>query len=697
MSLRSGSSINPSLAWSMGNAGKGRFHMTFPLTLAWYHEQPCTRFQSLQHRKEREGLQHEFIVLELTDGSICRVERMGDPNARFEAISATGTVAYDMAQSFSPDRLSGAHLDTSDLVARVTLPAVFDLMDVLRICRAIHEGEKTDKYTLQKFNCYFFALAIQAVLTGLVRDWKGGLTNPDKRRLRALYTPSSLYKSPSPSTQQPFVFRIYSLLEPDTCWPVESLLLKLEQELCSQKLTEKADEALGAVLWHSDLGLAIDHVWCRQVRDLTASMLLHAGDEHTAPSSFAGSSGDLRQLLLSLISQAISTHEEEFQTLKMCQLRLSVGLFQELYKPLLQDLLLLTIMESLDFRRIGVPQPPSIERPPPPRLSPELSQQQQRTAKSTALSLLQDLTLRDWITCAIYMVALWVLQNFLVLLNIPVHLEQPQHDVIVEDELSSVLDAFQLPGYTNEVASTDAMIQKLDFLVHAPSRVVRWKEWPWDHIYQPIKKSVLDSIFEKEKECLGITFRNSAGEQVMSVSRFQDCLLDRIRDHSKRVESYWLGNASEIQTELKEKLSQVWALMRSDKEASVNGIMAVPNIIVKYLDGLGCKNLADQVDFSFLSGQLPVSSGGFGDLYRAKLLDGSQVAIRTLRLYYGSTQDHIKKSHKPTRHLRGHVVSILTFYHYLDWSGCPGANSEQYYPGWSMEVYLATLNAVVPA
>ncbi|KAG8702281.1 hypothetical protein FRC09_004818 [Ceratobasidium sp. 395] len=556
MSLRSGSSINPSLTWSMGNAGKGRFHMTFPLKLAWYHEQPCTRFQSLQHRKEREGFQHEFIVLELTDGSICRVERMGDPNARFEAISATGTIAYDLAQSFSPDRLSEAHLDTSDVVARITLPVVFDLMDVLRICRAIHEGEKTDKYTLQKFNCYFFALAIQAVLTGLVRDWKGGLTNHDKRCLRALYTPSSLYISSSPSTQRPFILRIYSLLEPDTCWPAESLLLKLEQELCSQKLTEKADEALGAVLWHSDLGLAIDHVWCRQVRNLTTSMLLHTRDEHTAPGSFAGSSGNLRQLLLSLISRAVSSHEEEFKTPKMCQLRLSVGRFQNFYRPLLQDLLLLT-MESLDFRRIGVPQSPPLERSPPPHLSPKPPQQQQRTAKSTALFLLQDPTLRDWITCATYSVALWTLRIFLVLLNIPVHLEQPQHDIIVEDELSSVLDAFQVPGDANEVVGTDTMIQTLAFLAHAPSRVVRWKEWPWDHVYQPIKKSVLDSIFEKEKQCLGVTFRNSTGEQSMSVSGFQNHLLDRIRDHSKRVESYWLGNADEIQTELKDKLSQI--------------------------------------------------------------------------------------------------------------------------------------------
>ncbi|CAE7159675.1 unnamed protein product [Rhizoctonia solani] len=165
---------NPSLAWSMGNGGKGRILIKFPLPLdnGWYKEQPCTAFRCFQHRKERGGFTHEFIVLELLDGSICRIERMGDPDARFDALSPRGSVAHDIAQCFRPDELDQACLDSSEIIAKVELPYEYDLIDVLKICRAIHEGEETRNYTLQVFNCYFFSLAIQVCLTRLVADWE---------------------------------------------------------------------------------------------------------------------------------------------------------------------------------------------------------------------------------------------------------------------------------------------------------------------------------------------------------------------------------------------------------------------------------------------------------------------------------------------------------------------------------------------
>ncbi|KAG8678558.1 hypothetical protein FRC08_017673 [Ceratobasidium sp. 394] len=167
--LSSGSSINPSIAWVRGRRGGGRFHITFPLDSTWYREQACTRFRSLQHRKERNGLfRHEFIVLELENKSICRIERMGDPNASFDAISPQGIVAYDFIQSFPSDKDPEACLGTSDVVAEITFPPSLDLKLVLHICRAIQEGERTSNYTLQVFNCYFFALAVQAALTRVV-------------------------------------------------------------------------------------------------------------------------------------------------------------------------------------------------------------------------------------------------------------------------------------------------------------------------------------------------------------------------------------------------------------------------------------------------------------------------------------------------------------------------------------------------
>ncbi|KAF8598706.1 hypothetical protein BDV93DRAFT_547286 [Ceratobasidium sp. AG-I] len=139
-------SCNSSLAWAMGQRGEGRFLIKFPLEPGWYSEQPCTTFTSLEHRKECTGLRHEYIVLNLENGAICRLERMGDADARFNAILPQGSTAYDFAQCFQPEHISQAHPHPSDVIAHVVFPYTLDLKDVLAVCRAIQEGDKTCKY-----------------------------------------------------------------------------------------------------------------------------------------------------------------------------------------------------------------------------------------------------------------------------------------------------------------------------------------------------------------------------------------------------------------------------------------------------------------------------------------------------------------------------------------------------------------------
>ncbi|KAG9097558.1 hypothetical protein FS749_006007 [Ceratobasidium sp. UAMH 11750] len=238
--LSSGSSINPSIAWARGSRGEGRFRIKFPLESTWYQEQACTHFQSLQHRKERSGhFQHEFIVLKLENNSICRIERMGDPDASFNAIGAQGIAAHDVIQSFPSNKLSEACLETSDVVAEIQFPCYFDLKIVLLICRAIQEGEQTCNYTLQVFNCYFFALTIQAVLTRLVTDWGHSFRDEIWHLTlgRGLSVLSDFYKAvASDRDQQPFMLQPHSVLQPDTRWPSEDLICNLKREL--HRLTE---------------------------------------------------------------------------------------------------------------------------------------------------------------------------------------------------------------------------------------------------------------------------------------------------------------------------------------------------------------------------------------------------------------------------------------------------------------------------
>ncbi|KAG8795783.1 hypothetical protein FRC12_009790 [Ceratobasidium sp. 428] len=69
-----------------------------------------------------------------------------------------------------------------------------------------------------------------------------------------------------------------------------------------------------------------------------------------------------------------------------------------------------------------------------------------------------------------------------------------------------------------------------------------------------------------------------------------------------------------------------------------------PEQIVLHLGTRGCRNLTNQLDLTTCS-TYPISSGGFGDIYRCKLKNNIEVAIKTVRLYVDSSeqsQKHIK-------------------------------------------------------
>lgn len=59
--------------------------------------------------------------------------------------------------------------------------------------------------------------------------------------------------------------------------------------------------------------------------------------------------------------------------------------------------------------------------------------------------------------------------------------------------------------------------------------------------------------------------------------------------------------------------------------------------IVARLGDHGCQNITNQLNLPTCS-VYPMSNGGFGDVYRGKLIDGSQVAIKTMRIYINTNE-----------------------------------------------------------
>ncbi|QRV90158.1 Tyrosine kinase specific for activated [Ceratobasidium sp. AG-Ba] len=56
-----------------------------------------------------------------------------------------------------------------------------------------------------------------------------------------------------------------------------------------------------------------------------------------------------------------------------------------------------------------------------------------------------------------------------------------------------------------------------------------------------------------------------------------------------------------------------------------------PHVIAGHLTARGCKNLTSKLNSLSITSR-PIASGGFGDVYQGELLDGTRVAIKTLRL-----------------------------------------------------------------
>lgn len=129
---------------------------------------------SIQHwRTKKPPFFHEYLVILLDDGALCRVERMGEGSHR-NAIKRIGCTAHDIIQWFSASEYEAdlASKEPADLVWQIHFPRKFDLLDVLAVCFSIQRTSRCRPYTLQRYNCYFLCLTILAILARRVGEWE---------------------------------------------------------------------------------------------------------------------------------------------------------------------------------------------------------------------------------------------------------------------------------------------------------------------------------------------------------------------------------------------------------------------------------------------------------------------------------------------------------------------------------------------
>ncbi|KAG8681145.1 hypothetical protein FRC11_001507, partial [Ceratobasidium sp. 423] len=143
-------------------------------TEAWYKSQPSTKFTQLQYRKERKKpWEHEYIVVELENGTVCRFDRRARAENLVDAFTSEGLDAEDTAHVISKgDREHYPEINNgSDLILRMHFPDGQDIISILSICHGIRQNRETECYSLIRYNCYFFSWMIVTALARRTVDW----------------------------------------------------------------------------------------------------------------------------------------------------------------------------------------------------------------------------------------------------------------------------------------------------------------------------------------------------------------------------------------------------------------------------------------------------------------------------------------------------------------------------------------------
>ncbi|KAG8679338.1 hypothetical protein FRC09_019036, partial [Ceratobasidium sp. 395] len=220
--------------------------------VGWYNQQcvSITRFRSIEHRKDIEGpFFHQFLLLKLTDGTVCRVERTGQ-GSHLDAIRDVGCTAKDLIQWFSqPDYEAFSARFPSERIAEVGLGQEFDILDVLAVCYSIQRTKACSRYTLQRYNCYFLCLTILVVLTRRAASWETNIKSDEwDSRLTSVYEG---WSSLSPDqAKQHAILRICEYLEPNNPQSAQFVFDMLRGHLGSRaEGFAQCNKAIELTLW----------------------------------------------------------------------------------------------------------------------------------------------------------------------------------------------------------------------------------------------------------------------------------------------------------------------------------------------------------------------------------------------------------------------------------------------------------------
>jgi hypothetical protein len=235
------------------------------------------RFTTIRHCQTLDyPFFHEFLLIPLSDGSAYRVERTG-VGSNADAISRSGCTAMDMVQWLPKDKYRAFMVNgTWKLVSEIDFPREFGVRDVLAICYSIQTHETARRYSLQRYNCYFFCCTIISILARRCVRWESMFTEDLwesllEGGLDQLSADSAAFLTDK--TDQPVLFQLCTCLYPENPHAVRSLLNKIKNGMIDSSngwLDFKA--ALTGMMWWSDWFSLVEDLLCTRIKAAVAKM-----------------------------------------------------------------------------------------------------------------------------------------------------------------------------------------------------------------------------------------------------------------------------------------------------------------------------------------------------------------------------------------------------------------------------------------
>ncbi|EUC59346.1 hypothetical protein RSOL_309410 [Rhizoctonia solani AG-3 Rhs1AP] len=238
----------------------------------WYNRQTgATRLVSIQHWRDRRApYHHEFLLMDLSDGAMCRLERVGE-GSRAAAIGRVGCTAHDIIQHFPPHTYSNTLLANEPTELIVELDAGgFDLLDVLAICHSVQQYKRSSTYTVQRFDSHFLCTTILIILARRIADWENRITEDDWRSM--VNRIISRLNDASTEAHDFFGLAISAFINTDQPRPRSFVLNSIQSRLGASGLQSLSNE-IARTLWHKDLKLAAHDSLSSAVKDAVCRAL----------------------------------------------------------------------------------------------------------------------------------------------------------------------------------------------------------------------------------------------------------------------------------------------------------------------------------------------------------------------------------------------------------------------------------------